>query len=322
MPSVDFRRPRPRWRRLTSELADATSPASELLTDALPSLRQIQADYRDVPGPIRISGGSSNAGTLGSAFDLWVQLHALPRPQLEPVSRGARLVGPAMADACDELLNFLGPAGSAPVRSFIGTWTGPTTRLESDALLRLCWAAACLVEVFRIGRVAPGSPIAALPPDGVPDLLGLAPAAVVDELADLTALASTRLLPRLCTMATNGPTWPNPTLAGSAQMPADADLVVGHTLVELKTVLGSKTATGRRAVLDKATLYQLVGYVVHDYGDELEISSVALYQARYGHLAVWDLQRLLDQLAGRPVDLPQLRERWRAMLAAGKTIHP
>lgn len=38
-------------------------------------------------------------------------------------------------------------------------------------------------------------------------------------------------------------------------------------------------------------------------------SIVALYQARYGHLAVWDLQGLLDQLACQPLDLPWLRER-------------
>jgi hypothetical protein len=44
---------------------------------------------------------------------------------------------------------------------------------------------------------------------------------------------------------------------------------------------------------------------------------VVLYQARYGHVASWELQALLDELAGRPVDLPAVRDRWRFTLLAG-----
>jgi hypothetical protein len=39
-----------------------------------------------------------------------------------------------------------------------------------------------------------------------------------------------------------------------------------HILLELKTVLGRKTATGRKTALDRLTLYQLLGYVLHDRG--------------------------------------------------------
>jgi hypothetical protein len=87
-----------------------------------------------------------------------------------------------------------------------------------------------------------------------------------------------------------------------------------HILLELKTVLGRKTATGRKTALDRLTLYQLLGYVLHDHNGALAISRVALYQAPYGHLAVRRLDRLLLDLADQQVDLPALRHRWALML--------
>lgn len=62
---------------------------------------------------------------------------------------------------------------------------------------------------------------------------------------------------------------------------------------------------------------QILGYVLHDTDDDYQLTSVALYQARYGHLKVWDLDRLLHRLAGHPVDLAALRADWAAMLAQG-----
>ncbi len=148
--------------------------------------------------------------------------------------------------------------------------------------------------------------------------MALAPDAAVDELSDLADLARERLIPRLLSLAAVGPTWLNPTFAGSSRMAADGDVVTGHLLLELKTVLGRKTAAGRKAALDGLTLFQLLGYVLHDHDDGHGITAVGLYQARYGHLAVWPLRRLLPELAGGPVDLPSLWERWRSMLDTGK----
>jgi hypothetical protein len=56
---------------------------------------------------------------------------------------------------------------------------------------------------------------------------------------------------------------------------------------------------------------------VADGGRAHELTHVALYQARYGHFPVWSLDRLLQQLAGAPVDLYGVRRRWRACSAQG-----
>lgn len=61
----------------------------------------------------------------------------------------------------------------------------------------------------------------------------------------------------------------------------------------------------------------MLGYVLHDLDDAHGIRSVALYQARYGHLTVWPLGPLMERLAGRPVDLAVLRTDWEQVLLAG-----
>jgi hypothetical protein len=91
---------------------------------------------------------------------------------------------------------------------------------------------------YRHGDAA--SPLTALPLDGPADLLALALPSVVEELGALAELAKERLLPRLHELAVLGPTGLGRVFAGSTTMAADADLVVGHTLVELKRGLGRK----------------------------------------------------------------------------------
>jgi hypothetical protein len=243
-----------------------------------------------------------------------VQLQATTRPQLEVAAAGARFAGPGVLRAHERMLDVLGPTRAPTTRCVAGPWRGPSGGLDEADLLRLSWATACLVEVFRTGKVMPGSPLTALPPDGPADLLALAPPSAVEELGALAELAKERLLPRLHELAVLGPTWLGPVFAGSTTMAADADLVVGHTLVELKTGLGRKSPNERRAALEGPTLHQLLGYVLHDHDDAHELTHVALYQARYGHFALWPLDRLLQQLAGEHVDLDEVRRRWALML--------
>jgi hypothetical protein len=53
-----------------------------------------------------------------------------------------------------------------------------------------------------------------------------------------------------------------------------------------------------------------------DYVDEFAITDAALFSARYGYLAQWDLGTLLPQLAGRPVTVQALRAEFRQLLEA------
>jgi hypothetical protein len=97
--------------------------------------------------------------------------------------------------------------------------------------------------------------------------------------------------------------------AGSQIMPGDADLIAGGLLIELKTV-------GKKPSLGVTDLWQMLGYVLMDYADEFAVTDVALFSARYGYLAQWNLDALLPQLAGRPVTAAALRADFRALLEA------
>jgi hypothetical protein len=63
-------------------------------------------------------------------------------------------------------------------------------------------------------------------------------------------------------------------------------------------------------------LWQVLGYVLMDYVDEYAVTDVALFSARYGYLAQWNLSTLLPQLARRPVTTAALRAEFRALLEA------
>ena len=100
-------------------------------------------------------------------------------------------------------------------------------------------------------------------------------------------------------------------------MNADADLVAAGLLVELKTGLGDKRRDGtRRCFLEPKTLYQMIGYVLLDFNDTYQFDSVGLYEARYGHLTMWSLQGLLDEAAGRSVEVAAERDRLHTLLQA------
>ncbi len=96
----------------------------------------------------------------------------------------------------------------------------------------------------------------------------------------------------------------NPILAGSRHVGgADADLVVGGCLLEIK----SRTKPGIFA----NDLRQVVGYLLLDYEDSLRVSSVGLYMARQATLISWPVEELLASAADKVPPLPSLRASFR-----------
>jgi hypothetical protein len=160
--------------------------------------------------------------------------------------------------------------------------------------------------------VMPGSPL-----NGVlftPDaLLELANDDALVQLAALHDLARERLYPKL-------PDPPaslrlGPTFERSLLCTADADAIIDGALLELKTRMGTKSKSGSRSdSLTLEALYQLLGYVLFDRFDEYKINAVAFYSARYGTLFESQLDALLEELAGEPVDLTHERAQvWRIL---------
>lgn len=304
------------WRSLTHTLADRSSTPRRLLDDVLASLavpvRDRQRTYRESAHSIVVPRGTSNLGTLGSAFDIWVQLTADSPAALTLTTVGARLAGDDVADAFRQLLSL---HHARPEHPFKVT-EGPHAQ---EARLQVAWVCALLTEVYRVGMIWPGSVLDTDDPiENAEQLLGLATPDAVQDLRALTDLAQTQLLPALRDLAGRGPTHLGPTFTGSALMAADADLVVGHTLVELKTQLSRLRPDRTRVLsLESAVLRQVLGYLLHDHDDRFGIDTIALYQARYGELTIWPVNRLFRPAGGPELDLTDLRRQWVDVLRAG-----
>ena len=145
---------------------------------------------------------------------------------------------------------------------------------REERICRCCYALALYEQFFRTSAAAAGSPLLELDErHDVDGVLALASQAAVDDLAAMGNLLCDRL-PGLL----DAPAVLNPTFDGSVAIGgADADLVVGGTLLELKTT--------RQDSFERVDhLYQLLGYALLDYSNTYEIERVGVYLARRGVL--------------------------------------
>jgi len=100
----------------------------------------------------------------------------------------------------------------------------------------------------------------------------------------------------------------NPTFALSAGLGgADADLIAGATLLDLKS-----TATTRP--LTRSDLWQLVGYALADTDDTFELTDVGISALRWRTRVTWSIHDLLSQLAGEPLPLARARDEFAAIV--------
>jgi len=99
----------------------------------------------------------------------------------------------------------------------------------------------------------------------------------------------------------------NPTFAGSPDVGgADADLVIDGCLIDIKATVNPK--------LDPDFLYQLAGYLLLDYDDQLHIDTVGIYMARQGMLFTWSVADFLRQVTGDDtISLVSLRREFRTL---------
>ena len=114
----------------------------------------------------------------------------------------------------------------------------------------------------------------------------------------------------------HGPWVIGPTFQGSGLVGgADADLIASGLLLDVKT-------TAKKLSLARVDVFQLLAYTLLDFENAYSLDSVGLFSARYGYMVIWNFRELLEELSGRPVDLPALREEFREMLLAAQPKRP
>lgn len=302
---------------LTYEIKDAASPVSRWLRATFPQYKEIQAAYQVGAGVARVVPSRAVASaTQSAAIDWWLRMLIDPAVSVDLAYAGLRTARVSCIRAALQLLAALGGLDKAgaprPVQP---------TRLagvSDEWWARACYALALLTELYR-ASVVDGSRLMRLDADStVEDLLSLTND---DEVADLIALrdlARERLLPTLPA----GPVVTGMTFDGSTDLNADADLIAGGVLVDFKASQGRARKDGTRAAaLDRTELDQLLGYALMDYSDQFGIHTVAIYGVRFGHLASWPLTDLAAQMAGRHVDIAELRQQFAHVLQVELPAH-
>lgn len=277
-----------RYTNLTNAVKDKGSPLRGYLDQRFPNTRLLQTEYRARSGSLLIEGGDANPGTLGAAFDF--QSRLVLDPTAPPL-----VAALAFSGRSDHLVAVTGLMCLAQ--------DAAQHEAERETLARACWALALCAEVTRVGVVMLGSPLGPLLDADrftTDELIALAPADALRQLREMDALAATNFFPHL-----NKPLHLGPTFDGSSLCSADADLVAGGLLLDIKTHLGTKNQrTGTRSdALSLTDLYQVLAYALFDHSDIYRITDLGIYSGRYGTLVTWPLYQALETLADGPVDL-------------------
>lgn len=180
----------------------------------------------------------------------------------------------AFFESLDAILQILQPVGRT---------------LERDAeylLDRYCIVLCYFEQVFRSSAYVKGPLFQPAVKQSVEALLAIPQEAWLEDLGQMFALFYEHHHHLL-----SQPRNLNPTFAGSLDIGgADADMVVDGCLIDIKTSISP--------LIKADYLFQLAGYLLLDYTDELRMNAVGIYMARQGLLFKWSINEFLRELTG------------------------
>ena len=182
---------------------------------------------------------------------------------------------------------------------------GPCPGVDPDREARV----ACLVgladQAYRIRRVEDSWYESLFGARTLDEALAAVDPAWVDDVISTTEASLSALAP----LAGKARVVRGPSFVGSSAVGgADADLILGGSLVEVKAV--------RASALSKLNLQQVVSYALLDWVDDYSLDEVALLSARHGVLVRWPLEDLVAAGSRGEYDLAGARARLLEALAA------
>lgn len=305
---------------LTSELNRTGSPVSQFIRGQFPNIPQmVRAANKQAAGvePILAPAGTAprTLGDLGTATDYRIRFNYpemdLERTQAlrailildEFASTETRLPDPRQ-DIYEVVPGYILHGFFSELENFLPLARpdlGLLNPSDEATLSRYCYIMAVLEEGKRSGIIHEGL---MWQPRDVAEFISKPPEWIPDDIAAQNALYREVMAEFLTQPATL-----NPTFMGSADVGgADADLIVGGCLIELKS---------SRRNLASMDLYQAVGYCLLDYDDKYGINAVSVYRSRYGIHHCWEIDDFLVRAMQRPERLPVVRDKLRQALGAG-----
>jgi hypothetical protein len=298
---------------LTHELDDKHSPIRRWFEEWLANTKLFAIDWS-----ARVKGAATLRpetdlrlpGTVGTAFDYRLR-YSLAVTPLDKTVAGLSLRGLASRGLGARAAGVSGLADTfrSGLASTLAELTPVGSQLadaDEELLCRYCYVLALLEEPAR-GGLGINSPLYTLPKNAsLGQLLALPPQVWLDDLRALSRAAEPHLPELGREPLVLNPSFAAATLIGGA----DADLVAGGCLIEIKTTVDPKFSRTR-------LLYQLLGYALLDQDDALAIDSVGVYLSRQSLLVRWPLQPLLETLLdGRSATIAELRSSFNAAVAS------
>jgi hypothetical protein len=279
---------------LTGMLERREMPLREFFESRLPNCKRMQKDWKTRGEPKILPSESVTWSLVGAAFDYRTRYFFTVTPP-------ERFV--AAYSASGELRRSFGNLAKG-LNEFLATNPpfGVVLGLEMEEYLaRFCYVLAMYESLFR-APIA-DSPLFSLRPNAsVFEQLQLVPAS---DTADIVAL--TEAAAPVVSKLFGKPVIANPTFVGSGDVGgADADLIVGRCLIDINTTK-SKT-------LDRASAYQLVGYLLLDYDDEFRIDEIGFYLSRIPSFVLWKADEAIDEMSNGHETLTGLRKSLKVFL--------
>lgn len=291
---------------LSSHLDSRSSPVRIFFDERLPNTRLAVRDAcshlrgNHEVAPLRAADGV-DPGLSGTAVDFLVRMAVAedPSPRSSVAMRGARMLQRAKAvsaeAAIEEALEAV--ALMEPYRRTVSDGEWLLLAQASIVLARFEVVSrsngmepAAMVELKRIPQDLAGWIEVLCNESQVEDVavLGWAAAEDHDDLRG-RALRCNPIFAR------------SPDLGG-----ADADIITEDgVLLDFKSTSSPQVCTRR-------DLLQLCGYALADTEDYYGITAVGLSVLRWRSRVVWDLQELLDEMAGTPVAVSEMRSEFAA----------
>ncbi|GAA2753470.1 hypothetical protein [Kitasatospora cinereorecta] len=309
---------------LTSGLSCPRTPLRRFLDREMsagpkPLRENFRARYAAAPVLMPPEGVGTEAGTVGTAIDQCLRLALTAAAPVDLATRlgidtsqgiGGPRAGERMGAVGEQLLERLAETVHALDLDNRDLPMDRTWEEEQD-LARLLLAAAWHQVAARNPFGFTYTPLFLAAVEAPTDftlerLLDLPHRDLVDDVTAQLHLAATGPLQTL--RATTGLAHcKGGVMFAGIDITADADLLAKSTLIEIKS-----TRHPRR--FEKATAWQILGYLLLDTTDHHRIDTVGLYLTRTATLATWPVEDYLALLGARSRDLPQLRATFAELL--------
>jgi len=291
---------------LTAHLKCKDSPVRQFMESTFGATRRVTGPSNKAVRQFETKDpGHTAYSTIGTAIDRRIRLYFPGAAAEEADERRVTVQGAYLLWEMQGW-EFGSLSGFFEALEQFGSRIEPGARLvdaDEDTLCRFVVNLAWFDQSFRGGpKILENSPLMQCDRPSVDNLLEVVPIEWVEDLRVLSRMFLYAAGDRLHQPCRIGPTFEGSRDVGGA----DADVILGTSLIDVKTTVDPKVA--------RDCLWQILGYALLDYSDVYGLNAAGFYFARQGRFVEWPLAELARDCSGDAVESwPAARNEFRRM---------